>query len=393
MKPIVPPEHRAQILEELEAILESPAFRGSKRGQQLLRYVVENSVAEHWDLLKERSIGVEVFGRDPSYETGEDSVVRVAAREVRQRLNQYRAALDSPRTVQIDIPRGSYLPTYSFFPAAPDLESQSRARPHWAWAGLPALLALILATGLAYTLWRRPAASALDRFWKPFTNGSSPVIISISSPEAYYVPPNVRERMGPNRRPDDIVRPEEITRLDAVNSLDANAAVSVSSFLGSKGKLIQFRNSVITSFSDLRGAPTIMIGAYNNQWTMQMTGELHFVYANTRGKDWSIVEQAAPRRRWTIPDIAVRTEPLDRDYGLVSRIFDRQTGQPFIALGGLEAPATAAAAECLVSAQCLAAAVRNAPPDWERKNLQFVISARIISGSPAAPAVEATYCW
>lgn len=385
------PECRAQVLDGLRAILESADFRGSKRGQQFLQYVVENSLAERWDLLKERSIGVELFGRAPSYETGEDSVVRVTAKEARERLKRYHAGLSAPRAVHIDLPPGSYIPTYSFRSKAELLAQSHQTRPR-AWIGLAALLAVSVAGLVGYGVLQAFGASPLDRFWMPLEKSSSPILISISNLDAYSIR-NARERLGPNRTAGDMVHVEDISPMNVMAPVDANAAVVLSSFLGSKGKASEMRSAFTTSFTDLRGSPALMIGAYSNQWTLQMTKELHFAYSRNRGKDWSIVEQAAPWRHWTLPDATVRTAPLERDYGLVSRVFDRGTGQPFVAMGGIEGPGTQSAAECVISPQCLAAALKNAPPDWERRNLQFVITCKIVSGTPAAPEVVAAYCW
>jgi hypothetical protein len=55
--------------------LASPEFRASQRCQDFLRFVVEQSLAGHADSLKERTIGVEAFGRAADYETNLDGVV------------------------------------------------------------------------------------------------------------------------------------------------------------------------------------------------------------------------------------------------------------------------------------------------------------------------------
>src|SRR5215471_5297873 len=72
-----------QIREELERVLTSHEFRTSKRSQDFLRYVTENTLQGHADMLKERTIGIEVFGRSTSYEPSDDATVRVKAGEVR----------------------------------------------------------------------------------------------------------------------------------------------------------------------------------------------------------------------------------------------------------------------------------------------------------------------
>ena len=71
----------------LDEVTKGAAFKGSHRSAQFLEYVVHQSALGHLDALKERVIGVELFGRVPSYDTGEDAVVRVTASDVRKRLS------------------------------------------------------------------------------------------------------------------------------------------------------------------------------------------------------------------------------------------------------------------------------------------------------------------
>ncbi len=70
-----------EVRRQLRAILTSPAFVGSKRSQQFLEYVCEKSLRGEAGALKERTIAVEVFGRPPESDLGEDTIVRVSARE------------------------------------------------------------------------------------------------------------------------------------------------------------------------------------------------------------------------------------------------------------------------------------------------------------------------
>src|SRR6266581_1986038 len=74
---------------QLQNILASPAFHGSKRCQQFLEYVCDKFLEGQPGALKERTIAVEVFGRHPDSDLAEDTIVRVGAREVRKRLAQY----------------------------------------------------------------------------------------------------------------------------------------------------------------------------------------------------------------------------------------------------------------------------------------------------------------
>ena len=101
----------AALREHLRQVLESPAFRGSRRCQQFLRHIVEKALVSHYDDLKERTLGVELFGRSPTYDTGEDAIVRVTASDVRKRLHPV-LRVETTSAIRIDIPSGSYAPEF-----------------------------------------------------------------------------------------------------------------------------------------------------------------------------------------------------------------------------------------------------------------------------------------
>lgn len=96
--------------QHLEDVLRGEAFRGSHRSGQFLRYVVEHSINGHCDELKERLIGIELFGRAPSYDTGEDAIVRVTASDVRRRLLQHYGTYGTDSEFRIRLPLGTYIP-------------------------------------------------------------------------------------------------------------------------------------------------------------------------------------------------------------------------------------------------------------------------------------------
>ena len=388
LKAPLSPHQRARVLEELQAILSSDTFSSSKRGQQFLQYIVEESLSGRGDRLKERSIGVELFHRSPSYDTGNDSVVRVAAGDVRQRLKQYQEHEGASRPVLIDLPLGSYVPEFTLSAGA----GPRRLTPRVPLVVRLAVVAgIVLLAGILYLLLR-PGTTALDHFWRPLKGTPSPVLICIANPHAYYFL-HAEDRLGPKRKPGDVVHLEEISPMPMVHPHDAEVAVDLSSFLGAKGITTRMRSSTSTSFEDLRASPALMIGAFSNQWSMQMTNELHFVFVHPAPEDWEIREQTAPWRHWEAPSELLRPQSASRDYALVSRIFNRETGQAFVALGGISSPGTMAAAECVMSVPCLETVLKSAPRDWERKNLQIVITAKVVSDTPGAPEVVAAYFW
>src|SRR5664279_1677548 len=103
---------RELVLKELDSILASYHFRGSKRYPALLKYIVDSTLDGRSGDLKERTLGVEVFGRDPDYDTSADPVVRLSAGEVRKRIAQYYHETGNSSRVQIDLPLGSYVPEF-----------------------------------------------------------------------------------------------------------------------------------------------------------------------------------------------------------------------------------------------------------------------------------------
>ena len=114
-------QHSKIVSSHLRAILGSRAFIRSPRASEFLTLVVRNAIVGRHGNLHERMIGVELFGRAIDYDTGSDSVVRVAASEVRKRLNQfYLESAQADWPVRFDLPSGSYIPLFIF--AEPKVE-------------------------------------------------------------------------------------------------------------------------------------------------------------------------------------------------------------------------------------------------------------------------------
>jgi len=124
--PPSPPDIRAQ----LERILASPVFANADRMSEFLRFVVERALAGEGDQVKEYVIGVEVFKRDGNYDPRLDSIVRVEARRLRTKIDEYYAGPGHEDPVAVQIPRGSYVPVFaSREPAAPGIAPVVVARP------------------------------------------------------------------------------------------------------------------------------------------------------------------------------------------------------------------------------------------------------------------------
>jgi len=125
-----PPLNRQSILEQVERTVASPLFRNSKRYAGLLRYAVEQKLEGRTHLLKERLIGIEVFGRRLDYSPKFDPIVRTEARRLRTRLNEFYAETGIGDPLVIDLPKGGYVPVVRLASQPPQsaASSQPQAR-------------------------------------------------------------------------------------------------------------------------------------------------------------------------------------------------------------------------------------------------------------------------
>lgn len=105
-------EQKAVIRSELNSILKSHYFSGSKRCQDFLEFIVNHALEGNYDYLTERFLGAELFGRPINYETGSDSIVRVRANDVRRRLTAFYAGAHGMAQVVIELISGSYVPEF-----------------------------------------------------------------------------------------------------------------------------------------------------------------------------------------------------------------------------------------------------------------------------------------
>jgi hypothetical protein len=398
------------IQEHLKRILESPAFRGSKRSQAFLKYVVQMAIEGHADALKERTIATEVFGRPQDVDLAEDTIVRVGAREVRRRLAQYYVSPEAARdTIHIELPPGSYTP--EFRPVVAEAQPGPAAAPaaervrRWRWGIVGgSVLALALA------LWRLAAparpAGPVELFWAPFLAGGQPPLLALAHPIVYH--PSLRavlknEERNPAARgliqqpiqlpANDLDGTDLVPVIDQyVGYGDLLAAVDLASYFAQRGKQPRIRLSSQLEFADMRESPTVLIGAFTNRWTLKIAGELRFRFARTPDRRPAIEDSAQPGRQWALP--AARQDGLtDEDYILVARLLKSSSGTPMAIIGGLKHFGTEAGAKSLLDPGLLAEIAGVLPTGWQEKNFAAVLHARVYGNSPTRPQVVGWHCW
>lgn len=80
-------------------ILASPRFAHSERMRRFLRFAVEQQMAGRRDEIKEHLVAIEVFDKGPSFDPRIDPTVRVEARRLRSKLDQYHEQHDFARAL------------------------------------------------------------------------------------------------------------------------------------------------------------------------------------------------------------------------------------------------------------------------------------------------------
>jgi TolB-like protein/Flp pilus assembly protein TadD len=100
------------VREQLERILASPTFQQSDRLKRFLSFIVLEAIAGHSDKLKEYVIGVQVFGKEESFDPRTDPIVRVQARRLRAKLVHHYREEGRADALIIDLPKGGYAPVF-----------------------------------------------------------------------------------------------------------------------------------------------------------------------------------------------------------------------------------------------------------------------------------------
>jgi hypothetical protein len=341
----------AEIREHLDEVLASPAFRNSQRSSEFLRFVVTHTLEGRHDMLKERQIGEAVFGRRVDYDTGQDSIVRVKANEVRRRLAQY-YDLHSDSPVRIDLLPGHYVvhchrqaaKPLSPAPAAPS----SRRRRSLLGAAAASVLTVLL-TG--WMLW---PASLFESFWQPVFESSGQVLISIPHPEVYriYGPGkhlfiDAFQPRQPGFHPAKLPEPLPALTIHQEPNLylgigDARSLAMIYSLLQTRGKQPVIRRAIEAGFTELRSAASVQLGGFTNQWTLELGREMPYVF-RANGPDWGIVNSNTGASVCVKPRLG--EPPSRQDCAIVARLLDSKSGTPVMIAAGLDHYGTFAVGE------------------------------------------------
>jgi len=411
-----------EVHDQLRVVLASPAFHGSKRCQHFLEYVCQRSLAGEAGALKERTLATDVFGRPPHSELGEDTIVRVGAREVRKRLAQFYVSPEGMASkVRIALPSGSYAPEFHYAMAPVETVEKDAAPPALVVANRPkrryTAMRVVGAAGVlivvaALAVWTGVAhkSTVLTRFWKPVLDSNEPLLIGIAHPLVYH--PSIRalklseKNLPPLEMP--MQRPLRVNpkQLDGSDLIpvpdqyvafgDMAAANQITAMLARRSKSVRLRFANTISFADLRQTPVLLVGAVTNHWTMELQQGWRFQFRFQPGYSAVLVDTTGKtnpgaERHWSV--LATDDDSTSDDYVLICRLKTASTGGFMVVVAGVKWFGTEAAGRVVTDADQLTAMVRDLPADWEKKNLQVVLHVRVIGNTPAQPEVAAWHVW
>lgn len=423
---------QGQVRHALETLLHSTAFNSAQRSRRFISYVVEQALLGNGHSLKERTIGVEVFDRPPDYSTGDDPIVRVQAGDVRKRLEKFNQQPEAQLLQTfITLPLGSYCPEFHFrdlsqqvqpiqpaamqVPLAPELKEHPAEPVKEAHRSGRRLLRIVVILCAAIAALSYPAykhfqfVSSSERFWRPVFNTGQPVLICLAKIVTYHPSKQLFDAYAAKHEPDEFqqewqrltqplpldpgytLRWGDLRQLDefGVATGDAYAAGELSAFFGSIQKVRQLRIGSDYSFEDLRKSPSVLVGAFNNRWTMQLSSELPYRLKED-GTSLHIQEMDGARRSWTLEE---DTRGHLVDYVLVARLLNNGTGQFVVLVGGVGTFGTEAGADLITNRSSLDSVLQGLDPSWPSRNLAFVLRTAVTEGVAGPPVIVASKVW
>jgi hypothetical protein len=425
------PAQRTAIWAEADRILANPSFKKSRRCVVLFRRLIEHAL-EGGDEggIKERTLGMEVFGREADYDTNTDPIVRMTANEIRKRLAQYYQSSTDHHGVHISLIPGSYLPRFSFglrvvspagapgilvgsevppdaaaepvSPTEPEIPGRALEPPS---AGrrvrflAPGLLAALVVVGLMFAAldWTNALRSNQYMLWAPLLKAPEPVIIcvadetvpQITSALASDWASEIADQIAGRKPP---VASTADTSMPLTPFVDAEVSARVAGWFKEHGKPFRLARVTRLTLEDFRHGPAVLVGAFDNVWNLALYSKLRYhVQVDPATKDeWIEDSQNPGSREWKGSGKLLYSDS-SVDYAIITRVFNKDTGTWFVTAGGLGMHATEAAGDLLTDpdlSRSLPEAIRSG-----NRNVQIVLKTTVIGAHTGAPQILAVHTW
>jgi hypothetical protein len=424
------PEGKTLLKRYLNQVLEGHAFKGSPRSAQFLEYILWQSAAGKMADLKERTIGVELFGRSPAYDTGEDAIVRVTASDVRKRLVQHYSGSGIASEFRISLPAGGYVPELIRIPSAEADLAEAPSFPAaqveiavpgpapagltlgWKYWILPILGIIALAVGIVLSIMNRPwrTVAAGKRVtgsssvpWETLFDGSRRVLIVASDPNIEeiqrishkslslsdyanqsYLPPGTS-----NLPSSQIDFMKEILRGNKISAFDGSIIANLASLMApGQGRLLvkaarNFRVNDLQTDENL-----VFLGSpRSNPWTSIFDPLLDFQFAFNPQAQREFVRNVRPEKGESSEYIPTAGGfDTGESFAVISVFHNPGYGGLVLILAGASGEGTEAAGNVVADPVRWAAILQSChlPHDASPQSLQVLLHLETVAGSPTA---------
>ena len=427
---------REKVREQLERLLGTHHFRNSRRYPALLRFIVEETLEGRGEFLKERLLGVRVFDRPADYDTASDPIVRVTIAEIRKRIAQYYHDEEHDSEMRIELLPGRYAPEFrtrgskrqggdeesahsaeapqlrvgtataveepaAGQHAAAETNAKGRRSAKWAWISGAAVLVVLLAGVTAWLMgWGR--TSPLEELWAP--------VLAAPGELLFCVPADAAKKHSPAGADDVTVEKaaasgeakpgQQEPSFLAFETLGENvvysdmlAAMRIANVLAVRHREYRVRLNVATTLEDLRQGPAVLIGGLDNQWTMRALKRLRFQFEGSdETRYWIVDAKDRGNREWSV-DLKQQYGTVTRDYAVIARLHNDQTGKPEVIVAGIGMSGTAAAGEFLGDPQRVAELRQRIGPGFKNRDFEAVLSTDVVNGIAGSPKILAVESW
>jgi hypothetical protein len=438
----------------LEEIIRGTAFRGSRRSAQFLQYIVEHAVSHRNEPLRERDIGIELFGRRPNYDTNDDAIVRVTASDVRKRLLQHYSSLGKIPDFRIDLRPGGYIPEIHLLhpiscdrpaqplpstpkeqgpsPSAKAIVSENGSKVS---AILPAIkeassaelppkptpaarsfsqtllvclgVIALIASFVCGLLIRRQHPSTPSKFlWSPLLSGLRPLQIVTSDP-------NIAEIAGLTKHPVSVSDYanrrygcevlatdlrfvcEKILRGDKAAGVDVMAVAQIAAFVQSSGAEFEIHTARTLQMSDLRsdGNYLLLGSPRSDPWAALFSDQMDFHISFDPESNQDVIIDTDPQDgELSVYKPTAKGLGTGQSYAIIGFVQNLNRGGGVLLLEGADAEGTLAAADLVANESSLYQLRRRCNlPDSGNKHFSALIRVGTMAEAPTRAEVIACH--
>lgn len=447
-------EDLALLQHHLQEVIEGAAFRGSHRSGQFLKYVVEQAIAGHFECLKERVIGVELFGRSPSYDTGDDAIVRVTASDVRKRLLQHYGRYGTTSRFRINLPLGSYIPEISReehregngdlnVPASIESAAPLHAKVQTSESGARApksagahetiafqsatgeiksnhrllVIVILLAAVFNLGIWgfvlkradHADHALSSPLQWSLFFSSPRAVHLVTSDPDIAEIQQYAGGQISVSNYANHILIPtpdnmtpevqhfwEIMMRGDKASFVDAKIAVRIAELAQAYGKHIDVRAARNLQMSDLQTDDNyIFLGSpRSDPWSSLFSDQLDFQFAFDQNSRQEIIRNVHPKSGEAVLYVPTALGgATGQSYAIAALARNPDQAGQVLLIAGANAEGTEAAGRLVTDVSRLAVALQGCgiPPTGSLRHFELLLKLNTMAGSPDKITVEACH--